>query len=60
MVLGVILEIRLNLRRKFVYVYVHYNCELLTLCTLATITSVCPELARTCVYLLMPIAPGGA
>ena len=38
MVPKVILEIHLNCWRKVVCVYVHYNCELLTLCAPATIT----------------------
>ena len=39
MVPRVILEIRLNLGRKFVCVYVPYNCELLMPCIQAAIMS---------------------
>ena len=39
MISGVILEICLNLRRKFVCVYVLYNCELQTPCAAAMILS---------------------
>ena len=40
MVLRVILQIRLNLGRKYLYIYVHYNRRLLTPCTPAIMSAI--------------------